>query len=45
MTFSILILGIAVIVPMIYPQDAQQSEREAMYYRYLDFAPTFANMI
>ena len=37
-TFLMVLLGLAVIAPLARAQQAQQSEREAMYYRYLEFA-------
>ncbi|MFQ5695672.1 MAG: hypothetical protein ACE5HB_06765, partial [Terriglobia bacterium] len=32
-----LIVGLAVIAPLVRAQESEQSEREAMYYRYLEF--------
>jgi len=36
--FIFLVIGLVVIPPLVRAQQAEQSEREAMYYRYLDFA-------
>ena len=36
--FLMVLLGLAVIAPLVRAQQAEQSEREAMYYRYLEFA-------
>ena len=36
--FVVLVVGLAVAAPPVRPQEAVQSEREAMYYRYLEFA-------
>ena len=36
--FLMVLLGLAVIAPLARAQQAEQSEREAMYYRYLEFA-------
>jgi len=36
-TFLMVFLGLAVIAPLAHAQQAEQSEREAMYYRYLEF--------
>ena len=36
-TFLMVLLGLAVIAPLTRAQQAEQSEREAMYYRYLEF--------
>ena len=35
--FIILVIGLLVIAPMGRAQETKQSEREAMYYRYLEF--------
>ncbi len=32
-----LVIGLVLIAPLARAQEASQSEREAMYYRYLDF--------
>ncbi|MFQ5927317.1 MAG: DPP IV N-terminal domain-containing protein, partial [Terriglobia bacterium] len=37
-TFVFLLLGLLVIAPFVSAQEAGQAEREAMYYRYLEFA-------
>jgi len=37
-TVLILVVSLSVIVPLTPAQEAQQSEREAMYYRYMEFA-------
>ncbi len=36
--FLLVLLSLAVIAPLVRAQQAEQSEREAMYYRYLEFA-------
>jgi len=33
----IVVIGLLVIVPLVHAQETRQSEREAMYYRYLEF--------
>ncbi len=35
--FLMSLLCLAVIAPLVHAQQAEQSEREAMYYRYLEF--------
>ncbi len=35
--FIILVVSISFIVPLVFPENSEQSEREAMYYRYLEF--------
>ena len=37
-TVLILVVSLSVIAPLTPAQEAQQSEREAMYYRYMEFA-------
>ena len=37
-TVVILVVSLSVIAPLTPAQEAQQSEREAMYYRYMEFA-------
>ncbi len=37
-TFVILVVCIGFILPLVFAQDAKQSERKAMYYRYLNLA-------
>ncbi len=34
----LLVIGLAIVASPLPSQDAEQSEREAMYYRYLEFA-------
>ncbi|MEE8201458.1 MAG: hypothetical protein V3R29_09855, partial [Candidatus Acidoferrales bacterium] len=36
--FLLVVLCLAVIAPLVRAQESEQSEREAMYYRYLEFA-------
>ena len=36
--FPMVLLCLAVIAPLVCAQQAEQSQREAMYYRYLEFA-------